>query len=299
MKKLFATLATTALAASMATAAHADSVAVNSWNPIFQGIDETSATIDGSQAFAVRIDLNAPGISFTTTPQSGPLDTTAQTTSQFMQSTGTQVAINADFFDPCCNATGEAKNLEGLAISNGNLVSPNQAGMPVLLLTQSNQATIAASPNSLAGVYNAVSGSNIVVANGQNVAPTADNSFDDANPRSVVGVSQNGQFMYLVAIDGREADSVGTSLDETAELMLALGAYDALNLDGGGSTALVADENGTPTDLNVPSGGTERFDGNNLGVFANALPVPEPATVGIFGLGLLGLTLAIRRRRAL
>ena len=222
MKKIFTVMATTAFAvASMATGAHADSVDVNAWTPIFQGIDETSATIDGNQAFAVRIDLTAPGISFTTTPQSGPLDTTAQTTSQFMQSTGTQVAINADFFDPCCNATGEAKNLEGLAISNGNLVSPNQAGMPVLLLTQSNQATIAASPGSLTGVYNAVSGSNILVSSGQDVAPTADNSFDDANPRSVVGVSQNGEYMYLVAIDGREDDSVGTTLDETAQLMLS------------------------------------------------------------------------------
>jgi len=261
------------VATSMLDSAQSTNVNLGSWTPIFQGIDETMATVDTSTAYAVRIDLNAPGISFTTTPHSGLLDTTAQTTSQFLESSGTQVAINADFFDPCCNAAPEAKNLEGLAISNGNLVSPDEIGRPVLLLTQGNAATIATSaggPLNLANVYNAVSGSNIIVSNGLDVAPTASNSFNNANPRSAVGVSQDGQFLYLAAIDGRQPGySDGTSLVETADLMLALGAENALNLDGGGSTALVqSDGHGGAFDLNRPSGGTERFDGNNLGVNA-------------------------------
>jgi exopolysaccharide biosynthesis protein len=283
----------------MLAPADASVVDVASWTPIFQGIDSTSATIGGSTGYAVRIDLDAPGIAFTTTPKSGPLDTTAQTTSQFLQSSGTQVAINAGFFDPCCNARPEAKNIEGLAISNGSLVSVDEAGRPVLLLTQGNQATItssAAGPLDLSNIYNAVSGSNIILSNGLNVAPTAHNSFNDANPRSAVGTSQDGEFLYLVAIDGRQPGySDGTSLVETADLLLALGAYSGLNLDGGGSTALVeaGGANGA-FDLNRPSGGTERYDGNNLGVFANALPVPEPASFGIFGLA-VGMTLLRRR----
>jgi hypothetical protein len=54
-------------------------------------------------AYVDRIDLTAPGVGFFTTPHSGPLDTIAQTTSQFLQSSGVQVAINANFFAPCCN----------------------------------------------------------------------------------------------------------------------------------------------------------------------------------------------------
>jgi hypothetical protein len=46
----------------------------------------------------VRINLNAPGIGFYTTAHSGPLETMSQTTSQFLESSGTQVAINAAFF---------------------------------------------------------------------------------------------------------------------------------------------------------------------------------------------------------
>jgi hypothetical protein len=286
---------------SLVTGARASVVDIAAWTPLFQGIDQTSATIDGSHAYAVRIDLGAPGIGFTTTPASGPLETVSQTTSQFLQTSGTQVAINADFFDPCCHAYAEPKNLEGLAISNGALVSPDQVGRPALLLTAVNEARIVASatgqPLDLTGVYNAVSGSDILVAHGANVAPTASTGFNNANPRSVVGLSADAGLLYLVAIEGRLADSPGTSLVETADLMLGLGADQALNLDGGGSTALVVADHGTPRDLNRPSGGTERYDGNNLGVFARALPVPEPATLPLFVLAALGVHLAARRAR--
>src|SRR5258708_13761265 len=161
---------TAVTATSMLAPADASVVDVARWAPMCQGIDSPSATIGGSTGYSVRIDLDAPGIAFTTTPKSGPLDTTAQTTSQFLQSSGTQVAINAGFFDPCCNARPEAKNIEGLAISNGSLVSLDEAGRPVLLLTQSNQPTItssAAGPLNLANAYNPVSGSTIILPNGQ------------------------------------------------------------------------------------------------------------------------------------
>jgi len=42
-------------------------------------------------------------------------------------------------------------------------------------------------------------------------------------------------------VDGRRQDSVGMSLEELTDFMKALGASDALNLDGGGSTTLVVD----------------------------------------------------------
>ncbi|USK61633.1 phosphodiester glycosidase family protein [Peribacillus asahii] len=58
------------------------------------------------------------------------------------------------------------------------------------------------------------------------------------NPRTLVGIKPNGNIL-LVVVDGRnEQVSVGLSFEESAILMKALGAQDALNLDGGGSTTM-------------------------------------------------------------
>ncbi len=55
--------------------------------------------------------------------------------------------------------------------------------------------------------------------------------------------------------------------------MLAFGAFNAINLDGGGSTDLVEDNgHGGATIVNRPSGGAERFDANQLGIRALLLP---------------------------
>jgi exopolysaccharide biosynthesis protein len=61
------------------------------------------------------------------------------------------------------------------------------------------------------------------------------------NPRTIAGITARGELL-LVAIDGRQPGySVGASFDEEAGVMRALGAVDAVNLDGGGSTTLVID----------------------------------------------------------
>ncbi len=58
------------------------------------------------------------------------------------------------------------------------------------------------------------------------------------NPRTLAGVTASGRVL-LVAIDGRRpGHSVGASFEESAAVMRALGARDALNLDGGGSTGM-------------------------------------------------------------
>jgi exopolysaccharide biosynthesis protein len=60
------------------------------------------------------------------------------------------------------------------------------------------------------------------------------------NPRTIAGVTRAGHVL-LVTVDGREpGHSVGASFVEEAAIMRNLGAVDALNLDGGGSTAMVA-----------------------------------------------------------
>lgn len=87
-----------------------------------------------------------------------------------------------------------------------------------------------------------------IVAGGVNVAAqaaeregTISRNAEARHPRSAVGVSRNGRTLWLVAVDGRSSASVGMTLVELAEVLRGLGAWDALNFDGGGSTAMVVD----------------------------------------------------------
>ena len=58
------------------------------------------------------------------------------------------------------------------------------------------------------------------------------------NPRTIAGVTRDGRLL-LVAVDGRAPGfSAGLSFEEEAATMRALGAVDAVNLDGGGSTTM-------------------------------------------------------------
>lgn len=95
--------------------------------------------------------------------------------------------------------------------------------------------------------------------------PGVDNFFfgwvRQRNPRTMVGVDARGQVL-LVAVDGRQAGrSPGLSILEAAQVMRALGAVTAMNLDGGGSTTMVLDGQvvNRPSD---PSG--ERADGDAI-----------------------------------
>jgi hypothetical protein len=80
--------------------------------------------------------------------------------------------------------------------------------------------------------------------------------FRGLNPRTAAGIGLRGRRLLLVVIDGRRPGfSVGTTTRETADLMRELGAVDAINLDGGGSTAMVARDaaSGARRLLNRPS----------------------------------------------
>lgn len=82
-------------------------------------------------------------------------------------------------------------------------------------------------------------------------------------PRSAVGYTHTGEIL-LLTIDGRQPKhSAGASLRELARLMIRLGATEAINLDGGGSTTMVVQGRVT----NRPSGGSERPVGSALGAF--------------------------------
>ncbi len=91
------------------------------------------------------------------------------------------------------------------------------------------------------------------------------------HPRTAVGRTAKGELLWLV-VDGRQAHSQGASLTELAQLMLRYGAIEAINLDGGGSTTLVAYN----LVLNSPSDGNERPVANMLLLFDDSLRTALP-----------------------
>lgn len=270
---------------------------VGAWTPLFQGVERATGEADQAEArlqkvSAVRVDLRDPDIEFFSTPSNGgrPLETTSESTSEFLVRHGLQVAINANFFTPCC-APGE-KDLAGLAISRGETVSPqvqSHSGSTVLLITKDNRASIVSTEKAIAtdGVWTAVAGSGAVLIGGAKPAMVPKEFILTAHPRTAVGVSKDGRYLILLTIDGRqEGYSMGATLGEVADWLRRFGAHDGLNLDGGGSTAMVMAGAAGAVVLNHPSGaakpgagkagdgaksGGQRSNGNNFGVWAKPL----------------------------
>jgi exopolysaccharide biosynthesis protein len=88
----------------------------------------------------------------------------------------------------------------------------------------------------------------VVVNDGKSVAEYADvveGTFPrfsvQRHPRTGAGISKDGKTLYLMTVDGRRESEGGMSLVELAQTMIKLGAYEAMNFDGGGSTTMVVE----------------------------------------------------------
>ncbi|MCG0276360.1 MAG: phosphodiester glycosidase family protein [Thermosediminibacteraceae bacterium] len=115
----------------------------------------------------------------------------------------------------------------------------------------------------------ALGGGAILVENGV-IPSTFSHDIPGRHPRTAIGFTKDGKTLILVVVDGRQAQSRGMTQEELARLMLSLGAYNALNLDGGGSSTMVVRAPGekAPTVINSVSDKTERSIVNGLGIFS-------------------------------
>jgi hypothetical protein len=268
-------------------------IVTNAWMPIFKGIDHTTAQMipDGidpqlQAVNAMRIDLHDPDLQMFSDPPCTNCfgyETLGLTTSGFLKAYGVQAAVNANFYSPCCSATpGTPMDVFGLSISKGRVVSAQEplTDNTALLFRTNKQVIIVNTnwpPTNTAGIYTAVCGHYPLVINGVNIGNDATSPISGLQPRNAAGVSRDGRYLYLVTIDGRQPSYSDGAIDEqTAAWLIRFGAYNGINLDGGGSTTMVmADCAGNPIQLNVPIDQGiphhERVIGNHLGVFAKPL----------------------------
>ncbi|HEV3472200.1 MAG TPA: phosphodiester glycosidase family protein [Actinomycetota bacterium] len=127
------------------------------------------------------------------------------------------------------------------------------------------------------GVIETIGGNPTLVRNGELFIGSGSTPFFQRHPRTGVGYTDDGRVLF-VTVDGRQPGySVGMTPKRFAKLFMSLGATYALNLDGGGSTTMVVNDE----IVNRPSDGRERLVGSALLLLPGADPVPvaTPAPV--------------------
>ncbi len=160
---------------------------------------------------------------------------------------------------------------------NGYVIVSRQAGGKLLLgnfkVGDPVKLSIVTNPD-WENIRTSVAGASILVKDGNIPSQFSYDvsSISRANPRTMVGSTKDGKQLLLVTVDGRQNASIGLNQRDSAELMRQLGAYNAINLDGGGSTTMITRTPGTNnlTLVNVPSDGSMRAVSTALGVFSTA-----------------------------
>lgn len=270
---------------------------------LFDGISYSQKVQTGGKpmvAHIITIDLARPGVklALTSPDRSKGMEHIAYTTSSYLKKTGAQVAVNASYFLPFNGGSpkgedyypkeGQPVQVSGMARGGGRQASPVEIDqdnrVTAIICIAGADIRINDGQRCTGRATDAVSaGPRLLTAGAETPLPPYEFSRDDAKgPRTAFGLSADRKTAWLVVVDGRQAGySMGASLPELAALFRELGASDAINLDGGGSSAMaVAGKGGEPELLSRPihTGipGRERPVANHIVVFAKALPAPAP-----------------------
>ncbi len=117
----------------------------------------------------------------------------------------------------------------------------------------------------------AISGGAKLLENGE-IPSSFSHVIAGRNPRTALGINQEGNTLYLITVDGRSKNSIGMTQTELAEFLKTLSIDTAINLDGGGSTTLIEKLPGEEnlTVVNQPSDGGLRSVINGIGIFSKA-----------------------------
>jgi exopolysaccharide biosynthesis protein len=272
----FLALATTALASACATTPPA----LPDDQPTGITITRIERTEPVRQVWHVaRLDLNLVRLAVSPGDPGSGSEYRARTTSAALQTAGGLLAVNGGFYavpEVAGVARGSVLDVVGTSISEGLVFSNAQQGSRAVngIVCIGARVTIASGQTCENGTPHALAAGPLLRADG---APgdlsgqTA--SFGEArHPRTLIGLSADAATAWLVVVDGRQAASAGATLNEAHAMLEALGAFHILNLDGGGSSAMVRRGPGGPEIVSVPIDGgipgRERAVANHLLVLA-------------------------------
>jgi hypothetical protein len=238
------------------------------WQLFADGIGYFHGKIASPQLefFALKIDLFTPGLGII-------ISDSAYSTrvSSFVRDYDLIAGINAVPFDVITSTEGQLLQNMGIVVSGGRLISPVNSRYDALVFYRDGTAAIVSqsSIRSIENIENAVGGFHQILIDGESAQRTLNSTV--RHPRSAAGVSANGKYLFLLVIDGRRAGSIGATEKETSSLLSMLGSWNAINLDGGGSSTLAMRfPDGNTRVVNTPVHrfpGQERAVAGSLGIF--------------------------------
>jgi exopolysaccharide biosynthesis protein len=212
-------------------------------------------------AHVVELDLSKSSGVLKVVAERGEDGFVAATVSRLAELNGLVVAVNASFFQVPAGkypAAGERADAVGGLILDGETVAPKGPGLGLIdagLCMDGRNVRVEKGFECKGARYGLASGP-LLLWHGEAVdTEFADKIFKSLrHPRTAVGVDSAEQKVWLLVVDGRQPGvSDGATLDELKQMLKDEGAVDALNLDGGGSSVLVArGPDGALRVLNVP-----------------------------------------------
>lgn len=207
------------------------------------------------------------------------LEDSMVTTSEFASMNDALVAINGSFFREDTGGSVVFLKVDGTVIHEGhvNRNPVNERGAvgwsdnePIQILKKPDDGW-------LSSPYENILSSGPLLIFDSEIQSFNDNSFhQNRHPRTAVAIT-NDKRLFLVTVDGRSFQAYGMTIPELTNFLKNLGAKDALNLDGGGSTAMWI-RNMTETGIvNYPSDNLQ-FDHDGESNVANALLILSSET---------------------
>ncbi|MBK7859211.1 MAG: phosphodiester glycosidase family protein [Archangiaceae bacterium] len=246
----------------------------DTWSDPFPGVRYLyRETLLPLRVHVAVVDTCAAGVSFrATAPSEGN-----RTTSSFGQLVGAQLAINGDFFDHDWGMNLGA----GVAWPGGDSDHSGNFAVGLNRVELIPDELVLAAP--APWMTEVVSGRWTLISSGVPYYGMDDGGYQCApglrEPRTAVGVSRDGRYVYLLVAEGRSARSAGITCDEVIDLMTELGAYDAMGLDSGGSSQMWLEGAGLlnrPSDHTASGTPVERVVRNHLAVRASGTgPAPH------------------------
>ncbi|AGF54875.1 MULTISPECIES: phosphodiester glycosidase family protein [Clostridium] len=170
-----------------------------------------------------------------------------ETTSQIAEENGAIAAINGGgFVDQSSTQawTGNGGVPTGIVMTGGKVKNDDTGGKEVSCLGITKEGKMMVGNYTLdelvkQGVQEAVSFYPALIISGKKLTINGDGGFG-IRPKTAIGQKKDGSIILMV-IDGNDLGSLGATVKEVQDIMYQLGAYNAINLDGGKSTTMYYD----------------------------------------------------------